>query len=233
MSLCVGCTGNYFSIIAHFYEENKEAISFLREHGVLPQSVKCQKCNSECTLCESTKLWRCGASYTVPKTKKQRHCDFTVEDRKGTFLQNCSFPEWKVILFVNHWLREKWDHKIAAELLKVSCQTCIEWHSFCSEVTDYWLNNQSSLGDPQTTVKDKTCVAKCLFMKAHKFDVLVHTFFLQAASLYPPQSEKLCQSPPLPLLDHTSKEDIEWVLPDWPGEAFLELTQFGLVRLTG
>lgn len=97
----------------------------------------------------------------VPKTKKRRYCNFTIGDYKGTFLQDAKLPPWKVILFTNHWLSSNWDISSATECLRISRTTCIEWRSFCSEVTEYWLLNQDSIGGPGITVEiDETIVKR-------------------------------------------------------------------------
>ena len=40
--ICDGCEFNYFRLIANFFEMT---IIVLRQHGLLPNSVKCPKCN--------------------------------------------------------------------------------------------------------------------------------------------------------------------------------------------
>ena len=42
-SLCNGCEDNYMSAFAWFYDKDEVALHFLREHGVLPFTVKCPK----------------------------------------------------------------------------------------------------------------------------------------------------------------------------------------------
>ena len=71
-SLCIGCEDNYMSAFARFYDKDDVALHFLREHGVLPFTVKCPKCNKDCSFREDKQLWRCLKTYITPKGKKEK-----------------------------------------------------------------------------------------------------------------------------------------------------------------
>ena len=162
MSLCEGCSRDYFQCIVDFHSQIEKSVEFLRNHGVLPLSIECPKCHNQCIHREDgQKIWRCTASKKIPKTKKRRYCDFSTSDYKGTFLQNSSIPAWKVILFVNHWLSNNWNHKMVIKCLKFSTRTSVDWRSFCSEVTDFWFTNQQSIGGPGVLVEiDETLIVR-------------------------------------------------------------------------
>ena len=65
--LCNGCETNYFKFIHQYYEYDEASIAFLRKHGVLPNSVVCPKCDSQCCLREERKIWSCYNWVKIPK----------------------------------------------------------------------------------------------------------------------------------------------------------------------
>lgn len=155
MSACDHCSYNHYKAIKVFYEEPETSVDFLRRHGVLPTVVSCTRCNKNCTFREQgrTGEWRCNSTFRIPKTKKRRHCSFYASDYKGTFLQNSHIPPWKVILFVNHWLSKRWDHQTVTSCLNITPKTSVNWRSFCSEVAEFWLGNQDSIGGQDIVVE--------------------------------------------------------------------------------
>ena len=60
--ICDGCEFNYFQLIANFFENDNHSITVLCQHGVLPNSVKCPKCNKLCLLRQDKWQWRCTGS---------------------------------------------------------------------------------------------------------------------------------------------------------------------------
>lgn len=106
------------------------------------------------------------SSFKIEKKKKRRYCNFTTSDYKGTFLQDCRIPPWKIILFVNHWLSKHWDHATRVKCLKISTKTSVDWRSFCSEVTDFWFSEQEAIGGANVIVKiDDTLVVHAKYNK--------------------------------------------------------------------
>ena len=160
MSGCVGCEPGYYRWIVEVFENNDSARDLLRNHGVLPSVVTCPRCDNPCKL-SGGKDWRCTSSHVLPKTKKRRLCGFRVSDNKGTFLDNAHLPPWKIVLFINHWVSKLWDHKTVIDNLGISTRTSVDWRSFCSEVTDHWLENQDSIGGDGIFVEiDETLLVK-------------------------------------------------------------------------
>lgn len=157
-SLCSGCAYNPWLPIARFYEQEQPALDFLRAHGVLPNSVECPRCRVSCKFREDRQQWYCSQTFKVPKTKKRRRCNFSVTDRKGTFLDNVHIPAWKIILFVNYWLDKHWNHETISKTISFSSRTSVDWRSFCSEVTHYWFYNQDPIGGEGVIVEiDESC----------------------------------------------------------------------------
>ena len=64
-NLCDCCALDYFSVIAKFHGEyygrgSQEAIDFLRQHKVLPNSIKCPNCETELKFRSDKHLWYCN-----------------------------------------------------------------------------------------------------------------------------------------------------------------------------
>lgn len=159
MAQCDGCALHYFGSISQFFENNQASVEFLRNHGVLPSAVKCPACDADCALRPDNHMWRCRHSRMTPNSKKRVFCDFSVSDFKGTFLQNVHLPPWKVILFVTQWLSKHWDHSTVIKCLEITPSTLIKWRSICCEVTDFWFENQNSIGGAGIIVEvDETVI---------------------------------------------------------------------------
>ena len=77
---CDSCEFDYFLFIKEFHGENEKSVAFLRKHGVLPDSVKCPLCDSQCHFRVDQRMWCCGHTYKLRKSKKRRKCSFSVSD---------------------------------------------------------------------------------------------------------------------------------------------------------
>lgn len=160
-SLCDGCTYNYWKFIKEFYLDDEAAITFLRNHGVLPLEVQCPYCEVPCTYREDRHSWYCGRWTKIAKTKKRRQCNFTTSDYKGTFLDGTHLKPSEIVCFVNHWLKKKWNHDTVLHCLNWAPSTSVDWRSFCSEVTEWWFDNQDSIGGEGIEVEiDETLFVK-------------------------------------------------------------------------
>ena len=82
--ICDGCEFNYFRLIANFFENDNHSITVLRQHGVLPNSVKCPKCNKLCLLRQDKWQWRCTGSVKDKKHKSRKRCSYNISNRKGS-----------------------------------------------------------------------------------------------------------------------------------------------------
>jgi len=68
---------------------------------------------------------------------------------------------FKVVLFVNHWLQKHWDHETVIKCIGMSKTSSVDWRSFCSEVTENWLQNQNSIGGAGVIVEiDETLLVR-------------------------------------------------------------------------
>lgn len=150
---CVGCSHKYFNVIAKFYEKEELSREFFRSHGVLPKDVNCSNCNRPCSFRRDKSVWRCTHSYLIPKTKKRKYCNFSIADANGTFLENTRISCWKLLLFVNHFLSNLWDHRTVRENLDLCGHSTVNWRSFCSEVCVHWLQNQEPIGGEGVAVE--------------------------------------------------------------------------------
>ena len=119
MAACDKCSFDYFQVIPEFYNNDAKSLAFLRSHSVLPSEIICPHC-SQCNYREDQRVRRCRKSSVIPKTKKQRYCDFSVSDSKGTFLDHSYIASWKVLLFINQFLSHLWDHRTVVSCLNIS-----------------------------------------------------------------------------------------------------------------
>ncbi|XP_076045960.1 uncharacterized protein LOC143028154 [Oratosquilla oratoria] len=225
---CAGCSYNYWKFIKEFYLDDNAAIQFLRNHGVLPSQVQCPYCEVPCTYREDRHSWYCGRWSKIAKTKRRKQCNFTTTDYKGTFLEGTHLKPSEIVCFVNHWLQKTWNHDTVVKCLKWAPSTSINWRSFCSEVTDWWFDNQDSVGgegvkveiDKLKSVKQKQWAKRpgfrrkffkqyfAHYMFLHTFgkEQVIHHFFIEAARLYHPQSNRQRPSG-LPVIPQLKEED--------------------------
>ena len=89
----------------------------------------------------------------VPKTKRRRYCGFSVSDFKGTYLDKSKIPPWKVLLFINCWLRKRFVHAEVFQNLGLGREASVNWRSFCSEVTNFYFENQPPIGGQDVVVE--------------------------------------------------------------------------------
>ena len=153
MSTCDGCERLYMQNIKQFYGDNEESLNFLRDHGVLPKHVVCPRCGRNCTFRKDKNTWRCSGSFKFTKSKKRRRCGFSSTENASTFLSKSHLPPWKVILFVNEFLRRGLSLNFLAKNLNISKSTVSEWRQFCCEVTEAWCKNQDPIGGDDVIIE--------------------------------------------------------------------------------
>ncbi|XP_027218228.1 uncharacterized protein [Penaeus vannamei] len=158
---CAACENNYFDFLAKYHRNNEASLQYLRDHGVLPVDVQCPHCKTPCHYRKDRHQWVCGAWTKIAKTKRRKQCNFTVSDYKGTFLSGTRLEPFQILSFVNHWLSKHWDHQTVIGCLHIAERTSVDWRSFCSEVTEQWLDNQEPIGGPGIVVEvDETLFGK-------------------------------------------------------------------------
>uniref|UniRef100_A0A1I7S4F2 DDE_Tnp_IS1595 domain-containing protein n=2 Tax=Bursaphelenchus xylophilus TaxID=6326 RepID=A0A1I7S4F2_BURXY len=87
---------------------------------------------------------------TEARTKK---CQFSRSYRKDTFLARAHLPAWKVLGFIDLWLKKVQLNAIADLLDIGSSETMSDWSSYCREVMfDAAVLNAEPLGGPGKTV---------------------------------------------------------------------------------
>ena len=118
--ICQGCDTTDFEIIQRCLRRDEPALRLLREHGCLPFSCKCPKCDRDMLYYEAKNMWRCHGSTAVPGSRKKRRCGFKVSDYKGTFLNKVKIPPWKVLLFANSWLRKYYSGDLVLQNLDIT-----------------------------------------------------------------------------------------------------------------
>ena len=160
--ICKSCDMLYFEIIEKVYKKDMAAIKLLCEHGVLLMSCKCLKCDRNLRYYEKERMWRCTGSKKNPMTKKRDKCGYKISDNSGTFLGQVRIPAWKVVLFAHSWLKKFYSVQLIKNNLNLSDTTIVDFRSFCSEVTDFWLDyNLEPIGGPGIVVElDETVCVK-------------------------------------------------------------------------
>ncbi|XP_068217274.1 uncharacterized protein [Palaemon carinicauda] len=155
VSTCRGCSHHYFKAIAKFYGGFHGSVvnKFLKEHCVLPDTWKCPKCQSVLAYRKDKHIYYCNSSVKIPKSRKRRRCGYTVSEYKGTLLEGSHLEPWKLILFVSHWLSRRWSHDTVIEELKIATNTSVEKRNFCSEVAEYFCDNQEAIGGEAVVVE--------------------------------------------------------------------------------
>ncbi|XP_031346116.1 uncharacterized protein LOC116172974 [Photinus pyralis] len=153
---CQSCFNTLLSFSDLCHRE-RDLISFLQDHLVLPGTVACPKCKKDCYLArEDTRLrFRCQRQVKVPKTRKTKKCPFSVTAKKGTFFEGSHLDVPTVCRFVACWLMVHYPKKrFIMEELQVSSRTFVDWSSLCREVCmDYLTRRSVLLGGEGVTVE--------------------------------------------------------------------------------
>lgn len=159
---CLDCSLTYFDFIQKFHKNNEEALKYFKAHNILPTRVTCPHCNGDCVLRDEQNIWRCHKQWKDRKNKKRvKRCSFSVSTNKGTFLEKTNLQPWQVLLFCASWLRKTYKQSDAIENLEIKSEACVDWRSFCSEVTLDWFEHQDAIGGENVVVEiDETVIVK-------------------------------------------------------------------------
>ena len=169
MSVCEGCPKNFGYIFNSCFNNNENSLKFLTEHNILPKSVKCPNCNSDCIYEKSRNSWKCNSFSYINKTKKKKHCGYSVSHYKGTILEKTKLQPWQVVVFAYQWVQKNFSHKTTARLCEISEKTSIDWRSFFCEVTNFWCQNQEPIGGPDSIVEiDETLISKAKYNRGRR-----------------------------------------------------------------
>ncbi|CAL4132612.1 unnamed protein product [Meganyctiphanes norvegica] len=153
--ICSCCHVSEYRAVGMCYHNNEESLKVFRHHGVLPMFLICPECNRECLLYEDKQCWRwmCHGTEKITQSKKQRQCGFSVSDYNGTFLERSNLEPWQILLFINIWVRKHFCYSSVLENLEISMKSNVAWRSFCSEVTQFWFNNQKPIGGDNIVIE--------------------------------------------------------------------------------
>ena len=159
--LCDGCEFEEYKLVSEAFENDENSLRIFRSHGVLPTNVKCPRCNRDCTYYGERRLWRCTGHSTPAKKKRRRSCSFSASDNQGTFLERTKLEPWKVLLFINLFIRKRWSHDAAVRNLGICLRTSVDWRSFCAEVCQQWVGCDDRIGGEGVIVEiDETHFVK-------------------------------------------------------------------------
>lgn len=89
----------------------------------------------------------------IAKIVKRRQCNFTTSEYKGIFLDGTHLKPSEIVRFVNHWLQKTWNYDTVFKCLNWVPSTSVDWRSFSSEVTEWWVDNQDSIGGEEIEVE--------------------------------------------------------------------------------
>ena len=161
---CIDCVTNQWELASLIYHDNITALDIFTDHGVLPTDVNCGKCGKPAKLVcgpDDRLMWRCYGKYRPSPKRKPVKCNFKSSHFKGTFLHNAKLEEWQVLGFIAVWLDKRFKHSYATTNLNISYNASVDWRSMCSEVTQFWLNNQDQIGGNNIVVEiDETLIVR-------------------------------------------------------------------------
>ena len=159
--ICEVCGLSFFDFIQKFHKNNEECLNFFKDHNIIPSALTCPKCKSACIFRQDQALWRCHTSCKDKKHKRVKRCGFTVSNYKGTFLGKSKLQPWQILLFSACWLRKTFKHTDTCENLEMNSEACVDWRSYCSEVTLHWFSQQRPIGGDNIIVEiDETLICK-------------------------------------------------------------------------
>lgn len=136
-----------------------ELLYKLMEFGLIPQNVHCIRGHS--TPMTLTKdgdnyKWRCYHYINSKKGKKvmRKRCNYGQTYNMHTFFHNTKLEKAKICKFVIYWIRNVQLSDIMSFTGIGSGKTCVDWASFCREVTyDDAISHMEKLGGPNVIVE--------------------------------------------------------------------------------
>lgn len=163
---CGTCSPSYFDCIKCFHNDDNAALKFLQDHGIILATDEgeiptCPNCDSKLNFDENRKALRCFRKYKDKTSKRTKRCDFYVSIFNGSFLSGSHLRPSQILLFVCSWLQKNWCHETVLQNLEMDRRSSTDWRSFCSEVTEFWFDNQERIGGVDVSVEiDETLITK-------------------------------------------------------------------------
>ena len=157
---CNDCQYDLWQVIEEFRNNEEASLIYLRGHGVLPTTVVCPYCNINCIYRNKNHDWQCYGQVKHQK-KKVKLCNYRLNDRVGTFLQEIRVPAWKILLFVSAFHEKRFCLTDVCYKLHISTRTAVNWSSFCGEVCMHWLQQQQPISGECIEVEiDETAISR-------------------------------------------------------------------------
>ena len=142
---CEGCYLNFFDAIKLFYKDDPKAILAFKQHSVLPDTVLCPKCSTNCNFAPSSNCFFCRRTTKDSKSRKIK-CSFSVSINKNTWLDRSHMTPSQNIVFCSLFLQKSITQRQAVKWLKIGHETAVNWKRYCYEVCEFWLAEQEQLG---------------------------------------------------------------------------------------
>lgn len=156
---CNSCKISLF----YFYEiisSEQRLLTFLQQHGVLPENVECPHCKKPCKLYPGSNFrFRCTNSELILKNKRKKQkvsCNFSVSARKDTPFEKSKLTLDTICRFVSNWLILPFPQETYSfeNELNLSSSTVVDWCSFCREVCLIcMLDGSEQIGGPNKVVE--------------------------------------------------------------------------------
>lgn len=124
------------------FNDFKQTIQFLINHGAIKSKVFCGNCGKLCELNSTTMFWQCRREkkVTVNKRAKLERCNFKLSVRTNTWFHNSSLSFEKVCSIITQYLllNPPHAHYLQNEF-KISPNTYNDWASYIREICEYWV----------------------------------------------------------------------------------------------
>lgn len=168
---------NFTKIVRlHCVEGDSGILSLAKELGLVGSAPKCGDCGSimreniDPSIVDGLR-WKCNGQIKKNK-KKVKMCHTSRSYRYGTFFEGTHLPLWKVLGFVDLWLKKVQLNLISSLLDNVSDHTLVDWASFCTEVTfDAMVHNAEPWGGNGRTVEiDELKFGKRKYNRGHSVE---------------------------------------------------------------
>lgn len=150
---CEGCLRKFSEIISDFWKKDEAVIDLFKEHGVVPVTKVCPRCNKKCALRSDKNLFVCHTKTVDKKHRRVKRCGYTSSMFKGTWLENTTIKPWQVLQVMNFFLQNNFTQRFYEHEIQLNSKTVVAWKNFCSAVCMDLMNNQAAIGGPGIIVE--------------------------------------------------------------------------------
>jgi transposase-like protein len=125
-------------------------VHFLRQHHVLAESWRCEKCGADCRWDMKKGLWRCDKHTTVSlyggRKRRYARCNYQKSIFAGTWFEGQRLSIVNICKLTFYWLvLSPPRQQFIMNEIRVASNTVVDWSSFCREVCMYWLEERSEV----------------------------------------------------------------------------------------